>query len=272
MPKVKPLSGFLARAVARKRAEIEAACRKRPRSELEVEASERPPARPWTASLRREGVAVIAEVKRGSPSAGALAPGLDATARACLYEERGATAISVLTDAAFDGRIEDLVEVAAAVSVPVLRKDFLIDPWQVWESRAAGADAALLILAALDAAGIEAVVEEAVIAGLELLVEIHAPDEVGQAIDLGPLTLGVNARDLSSLEVDAEAALSTIRRLRREAPGHVLVAESGITGPRDVIRARAAGADAVLVGEHLARSRDPGEALERLLAAGRETV
>jgi indole-3-glycerol phosphate synthase len=214
-------------------------------------------------------VSVIAEVKRGSPSAGVLDAGIDASARARLYEERGAAAVSVLTDAEFDGRLADLEAVAAAVSVPVVRKDFLVDPWQVWESRAAGADAALVIVSALASRELATLVAESVAADLGLLFEIHDRREAGAAIDAGAFVIGVNARDLSSLEVDVDAALSTVAWLRREAPDVVIVAESGIGGEEGVRRARDAGADAVLVGEHLSRAADPGSALERLVAAGR---
>jgi indole-3-glycerol phosphate synthase len=270
MPKVNPPSSFLAGALARKRTEVARARRRRSAAELERLATERPSARSLADALRGEGVSVIAEVKRGSPSAGALDAGIDAPARARLYEERGAQAISVLTDAEFDGRLADLEAVAPAVSVPVLRKDFLVDPWQVWESRAAGADAALLIVAALDRSALDALVAESAGAGLGLLIEIHGRAEARAAIDTGASVIGVNARDLSTLAVDADAALSTIEWLRREASDAVIVAESGIADPEAVRRARDAGADAVLVGEHLSRATDPGDALERLVAAGRE--
>lgn len=250
--------------------EVDASRRARPRAELVAAATDRAPARSLSGALVGPGLSVIGEVKRRSPTAGALAPDLDAPARARLYEEWGAAGISVLTDHGFDGRLDDLVAVAAAVSVPVLRKDFLIDPWQIWESRAAGADAALVIVAALDPSGLQALVAEAAEAGLELLVEIHAASEALGAVALGVPIIGVNARDLSTLDVDVSAALSTLRELRRQAADVVLVAESGIAGPDDVRRARSAGADAVLVGEHLTRAPDPGEALARLVAAGQE--
>jgi indole-3-glycerol phosphate synthase len=179
-------------------------------------------------------------------------------------------AISVVTDAVFDGRLDDLSAVAGAVQVPVLRKDFLIDPWQIWESRAAGADAALVIVAALDHAALESLEAEAVDAGLELLVEIHAASEADRATALRAHVLGVNARDLATLDLNLDAALSILRELRRKDSDRVLVAESGIADPADVRRARAAGADAVLVGEHLMRVANPGETLERLVAAGRD--
>lgn len=270
MPKVNTPTGFLAQALARKRAEVAASRRDRPVAELVAAAADRPPPRSLAAALRGAGISVIAEVKRASPSAGSLAPGVDAAELARLYGERGAAAISVLTDVEFDGRLSDLTAVASAASVPVLRKDFLVDPWQVWESRAAGADAALLIVAALAPDAMDAMVSEAAKAGLELLVEIHAPVEAARAVSGGAPIVGVNARDLASLEVDLEAALTTVRALRRDSPNTIVVAESGIAGPAEVVRARSAGADAVLVGEHLARAADPGEALARLVAAGRD--
>ena len=268
-PKVKPAEGFLARALVRKRREVEAGRRRRPLAELARAARDRDPARPWADALRAPGAAVIAEVKRASPSAGSLAPGVDAAGRARLFERHGASAVSVLTDAAFDGRLDDLRAVADAVTIPVLRKDFLVDPWQVWESRATGADAALVIVASLDDAGLTALADAAREAGLGLLVEIHAREEAARAVALDADVIGVNARDLASLGVDVAAGLGLLRRLRGDAPDAVLVAESGIAGPDDVRRAQAAGADAVLVGEHLARASDPGIALEALVAAGR---
>lgn len=269
MPKVNPPSGFLASALARKRAEVDLASQRRPRAELERQVSERPSARSLSGALRGAGVAVIAEVKRGGPSAGSLDAAIDAPARAVLFERCGAASISVLTDAAFDGRLEDLESVAAAVAVPVVRKDFLIDPWQVWESRAAGADAALVIVSALAPRQLEPLVAASRDARIGLLIEIHGRSEAQAAIDVGASVIGVNARDLSSLAVDVDSALSTVEWLRRMAPDAVIVAESGIAGPEGVRRARDAGADAVLVGEHLSRAADPARALERLVAAGR---
>jgi indole-3-glycerol phosphate synthase len=270
MPKVKAGPGFLSGVVAEKREEVAAARRVRPLAGLAAESRDRPPVRSLEAAVRAPGCGVVAEVKRASPSAGSLARDLSAAERAHLYAARGAIAISVLTDRRFAGRIEDLVEVAGGVPVPVLRKDFLVDPWQVWESRAAGADAALLIVAALPPHDLEAIAAEAESAGLGLLIEIHAPEEAERALELGAGLVGVNARDLQTLAVDVPGALSTLRDLRRAVPALALVAESGIAGPAAVLGARSAGADAVLVGEHLTRAADPGEALERLIAAGRD--
>lgn len=268
-PKVNPGS-YLARAVARKRAEVAAVSLGTPEVRLRHRADEVRPARPWGKALRGAGLAVIAEIKRRSPSAGSLDPGIDVAGRAEVYAAHGAAAVSVLTDRDFGGGLEDLERVAAAVHVPVLRKDFLVDPWQVWESRAAGADAALLIVAALDDPGLCAVARAAEEAAIGLLVEVHDPGEIPRALALGPEVVGVNARDLSTLETDPVRATRTLAALRRQAgDGVVVVAESGIAGPEDVRRARDAGADAVLVGEALMRTPDPGRRVAELVAAGR---
>ncbi|CAN5245561.1 indole-3-glycerol phosphate synthase TrpC [soil metagenome] len=212
---------------------------------------------------------MIAEIKRRSPSAGPLAPGLDAAVRARLYADHGAAAISVLTDRAFDGDLADLSAVAAAVPVPVLRKDFLVDPYQVWESRAAGADAALLIAAAVDDVALGELLAVAKEADLGLLVEVHSAMEADRALAAGAQVIGVNSRDLATLEVAADAGFDILAALRsRLGPDAVLVAESGIRSAEDVARARLAGADAVLVGERLMRAEDPGAALAELVQAG----
>lgn len=268
MPKVNP--GFLTRAIARKREEVAARRALVPADELQDRAGRRPAARPWAMALRDDGTTVIAEFKRRSPSAGALAPGVDVVERARLYERRGAAAISVLTDAAFDGTLEDLEAVADATSVPVLRKDFVVEPYQIWESRAAGADAALVIVAAVGDEDLAALAATASDLGLGLLVEVHRLEEAERAAAISPEVVGVNARDLEALVVSFERGLATLAAVR-EAFGEevVLVAESGIRGPDDVRRARAAGADAVLVGERLMRSGDPGALVEELVRAGR---
>jgi indole-3-glycerol phosphate synthase len=169
----------------------------------------------------------------------------------------------VLTDEPFfGGRLEHLVEARAAVSLPVLRKDFILDPWQVWEGRAAGADAALLIVAALtdaDLAGLLAVTREA---GVDALVEVHDRDELDRALSAGSRIVGVNNRDLRTLAVSLETSLALAASIPEDV---VAVAESGIRAGADVRRLRDAGFDAVLVGEHLMGESDPGAALARLL-------
>lgn len=267
-PKVNP--GFLVRAVERKRAEVARGRARTGEAELVARARERGPARDWPAALTGPGVAVVAEIKRRSPSAGELAPDADPVERARAYARGGAAAVSVLTDAAFDGRLDDLTAVAAAADRPVLRKDFLVDAWQVWESRAAGADAALILVAAVGDEALAELAEAARSAGLGLLVEVHGVDDLDRALAIEPAVLGVNARDLTSLDVSFDRMLATLAEARRRLPaGTALVAESGIGSPLDVTRAADAGADAVLVGEHLMRAADPIAAVRALLEAGR---
>lgn len=266
-PKVK--SRFLTEVVARKRREVETGRRSVSEGELRARAAKRGPARPWAAALLGPGLGVVAELKRRSPSAGALAPELHPAERALLYAAHGAAAVSVLTDAAFDGRLDDLEAVAGAVDVPVLRKDFLVDPWQIWESRAAGADAVLLIVAALDDRELRALAETADEAGLGVLVEVHAAGEIHRAAAIEPAVVGVNARDLTSLEVDLDGMIRILGSLGDTfGEAVVRVAESGVSGPADARRMRAAGADAILVGEHLVRATDPADALSALIEAG----
>lgn len=217
------------------------------------------------AALTRPGVAVIAEVKRGSPSRGPLAPDLDPVLLAGRYAAGGASAVSVLTaPLGFAGALEDLASVAAT-GIPTLRKDFLVDPYQVWEARATGASAVLLLAVALDDAGLHGMLEAASEAGLDALLEVHDEEEMRRAARLGPTLVGVNVRDLRdfSVENDRFAAVAGLR-----PSGALLVAESGVHGPTDVVAYAAAGADAVLVGEHLVTSDDPEQATRDLVEAG----
>ncbi len=216
-------------------------------------------------ALAGAGVAVIAEVKRASPSRGDLAPGLDAAAQARAYRDGGAAAVSVLTEPTrFKGSLDDLAAVAR-LGVPALRKDFVVDPYQVIEARAAGAAAVLLIVAALDDDTLAALVEEARAAGIDTLVEIHDEAELARAVRIGARVVGVNARDLRTFEVHRDA----FARLRPALPaGTLAVAESGIRDADDVRAAAAQGADAVLVGESLVTAPDPQAAVAALVAAG----
>lgn len=225
----------------------------------------RPPAPPFAEALSGDGLAVIAEVKRASPSRGALAPIPDPAALAAQYAAGGAAAISVLTEPRwFRGSLDDLVAVAGAVGVPVLRKDFVVDPYQVWEARAAGAAAVLLIVAALDDQALTALRATAHEGGLGTLVEVHDRAEAQRTaalLDGRPLVVGVNARDLTSLRVDADRFAA----LRDALPsGAITVAESGVRGPQDAARLAGQGADAVLVGEHVATAADPAAAVRAL--------
>jgi indole-3-glycerol phosphate synthase len=237
-----------------------------PLDALKQRASRAVPALDVDARLRQPGIAVIAEVKRSSPSAGEIAPIGDPAALAVDYERGGARAISVLTERRrFNGSIEDLVAVRAAVDVPVLRKDFIVSAYQVWEARAHGADLLLLIVAALEQNALVSLLERTESLGMAALVEVHDEEESRRAVDAGARIIGVNARDLKTLSVDRE----TFARIAPLLPDSaVKVAESGVRGPHDVLAYASVGADAVLVGEGLVKQHDPRQAVADLVAAG----
>ncbi len=246
--------------VERRRAQVDLA-------EIKRRAAAAAPARDAYAALARPGVSVIAEVKRRSPSKGDLAEIADPAALAADYAAGGATWISVLTEERrFGGSLADLAAVRAAVDVPLLRKDFVYDAYQVYEARAYGADVVLLIVAALDDATLRALrtlVEDEL--GMTALVEVHDEAEVTSAAASGARVIGVNARNLRTLEVDR----GVFERLSPQLPATVLkVAESGVRGPDDLVRYAAAGADAVLVGEGLVTRQSPRDAAAALVAAG----
>lgn len=237
----------------------------RPQADVERAASEQPPARDAIAALAPEGrVKIIAEVKRASPSRGALAEIPDPAALAALYQRGGASAISVLTEGRrFRGSLQDLEAVRAAVNLPVLRKDFIADPYQVYEARAAGADIVLLIAAALNQSALVSLHGLVADLGMTALVETHSAEEVDRAIDAGARLVGINARDLVTFHLDRDL----FGRLSDRIPaGTLKVAESAVHGPEDVARYRAAGADVVLIGEALVTG-DPVSTLTEFLAA-----
>lgn len=216
--------------------------------------------------LRAPGVAVIAEVKRASPSRGTLAAIPDPGALAAAYEVGGAAAVSVLTESRrFGGSLADLDAVRGAVDVPVLRKDFIVSPYQVWEARAHGADLVLLIVAALEPNALAGLFDRVESLGMTALVEVHDERELERAVDLGARVVGVNARDLRTLSVDRD----TFARLAPRVPAEMVrVAESGVRGTHDLLAAAAAGADAVLVGEGIVTAPDPRQAVAALVTAG----
>ena len=234
--------------------------------ELKAKVATMPPTRPVLPVLRGEDIAVIAEVKRRSPSKGDLASIPDPAVLAAAYEEGGAHVISVLTEERrFGGSLADLAAVRAAVDIPVLRKDFIVSSYQLWEARAHGADLVLLIVAALDQAALECLHERAESIGLSVLVEVHDVDEVQRAVAAGARIIGVNARDLRTLEVHRDQ----FARVAPAIPDHIAkVAESGVRGPEDLLHYAKAGADAVLVGESLVTGRDPRESVHNLVTAG----
>jgi indole-3-glycerol phosphate synthase len=268
-------AGVLGRILEAKRRELALAQKARPLAEVRAQAADAPRARDLGAALRRPDGGgstmpalprVIAEIKRRSPSAGELRAQANPIEIAAQYARGGAAALSVLTDRDFfGGSLEDLSAVRAGTRLPVLRKDFLVDPYDVYRARAAGADAVLLIAAALDQAML---VEMAALArelGMGALVEIHGEDEVGAAVAARTGLVGINHRDLRSFEID----LTLTARLRPQLPADdVIVAESGIRVHGDLVALAAAGADAVLVGETLMRAPDPGDALRTLVTGG----
>jgi indole-3-glycerol phosphate synthase len=227
--------------------------------ERDVAASRIPPS--FRAALRKGNVAVIAEVKRRSPSAGPIREDLDPAERAALYAEHGAAAISVLTDGPyFGGSIQDLRAAVQRSSVPVLRKDFILDEVQILEARAAGAAAVLLIVRALGSR-LQPLLRYAVDLRLDALVEVHTAEELASALDAGASVIGVNSRDLDTFEIDRESAWKIVARVPAEC---IAVAESGMAGPEDVRRAAAAGADAVLIGTALSAAVSPAGLLHDL--------
>lgn len=234
--------------------------------ELKARALKAPPAQDGAAALRGDSVRVICEVKRSSPSKGAMAAIADPAGLAADYEAGGAAVISVLTEQRkFGGSLADLEAVRAKVDIPVLRKDFIVTAYQLWEARAYGADLALLIVAALEQEALVSLIERAESIGLTPLVEAHDEDEVERAVAAGARVIGVNARNLKTLEVDR----GNFARVAPEIPAHVVkIAESGVRGPHDLIAYANDGADAVLVGESLVTGKNPRTAVADLVAAG----
>lgn len=237
----------------------------RPLSIVEAAATAAPLALDARSALQRgDTIKVIAEVKRASPSRGHLAAITDPAALARQYADGGASAISVLTEERrFGGSLDDLVAVRSAVSIPVLRKDFIAEPYQVFEARAAGADLVLLIVAALDDSLLHSLHALILELGMTPLVETHDADEVRRAVELGASVIGVNARDLSTFELDRDL----FGRLAESIPdGTVRIAESAVSGVADVEHYRRAGADVVLIGEALVTGGDPVASLKEFLA------
>ncbi len=237
-----------------------------PLDQVKAAARRRPSALDAMAALRAPGVGVIAEVKRASPSAGPLSEIPDPAWLAGEYELGGARVISVLTEGRrFDGSLADLDAVRAKVGVPVLCKDFVVSSYQVHEARAHGADLVLLIVAALEQNVLFGLLERVESLGMTALVEVHTEGEADRALEAGARVIGVNARDLRTLEVDR----SVFERIAPGLPsGVVKIAESGVRGPHDLIEYAAAGADAVLVGEGIVTQRSPRQAVADLVTAG----
>ena len=261
------LHEVLEKILAHKRVEVERAKARRPLETVAREAAAAPPPRDFAAALRqahaKQGVALIAEIKRRSPSAGLIRPNFQPVRIARIYEAHGAAAISVLTDEKFfGGSLAVLRRVRRAVGIPLLRKDFLLDPYQLYEARAAGADAVLLISEALPARSLAAMLAEARGLGLACLVECHCAASLRKSLDAGADIVGINNRDLHTFKTNIEAT----RRLARRVPrGRLIVSESAIRTREDAARVASWGAHAVLVGEALMRERDIGLAVDQLL-------
>jgi indole-3-glycerol phosphate synthase len=234
--------------------------------QLKELAGQQAPAKDGAAALKQPGVAVIAEVKRSSPSKGALAAIADPAGLAEDYEAGGASVISVLTEQRrFGGSLADLDAVRARVDVPLLRKDFVVSSYQLWEARAHGADLVLLIVSALEQEALVSLLERTVSLGMTPLVEVHDEQELERALAADAKVVGVNARDLRTLEVDR----SVFGRLSPLIPeGVIKVAESGVRGPHDLLQYAAHGADAVLVGEGVVVGGNPRQAVADLVTAG----
>lgn len=261
---------ILDKILMRKVVEVAARQAKLPLGEVRSQAAQSGPARDFASALRRETVALIAEVKKASPSKGVLVEDFDPVRIGTAYAHNGAAAISVLTDEEFfQGSLSDMQAVRQAVPVPVLRKEFVIDPYQVYEARAAGADAVLLIVAALaDAqlADLHTLIREL---GMTPLVEVHHEAELERALRLQPQVIGVNNRDLKTFHVD----LGVTERLAKLMPPQVtLVAESGIMSAEDVYRMGQLGAHAVLVGESLVKSGDIATSVQAYSSQKREAA
>ena len=259
---------YLAELLDQRRADIAARQARFPLDDVRRRAATRPAAREFTAALQRQPkLAIVAEIKRASPSAGVIAADADAAGVAAEYEQGGAAALSVLTEPhAFRGSFEDLEAARAATSLPVLCKDFVVDEYQVWEAAARGADAILLIVAGLTHAQLHRFMATALACGMSPLLEVHDEQEAARALEAAlqrgcaPL-LGINNRDLKTMAIDTGTTL----RVRRTLPHSVtVVAESGYAGPEELAALVRAGVDAVLIGESLMRESDKAAALRRL--------
>jgi indole-3-glycerol phosphate synthase len=235
-----------------------------------LEGDEAPAARSLRAALTGPGISVIAEFKRRSPSAGTLRERPEVAELVGAYERGGAAAVSILTEGShFDGTLEDLREARAACALPVLRKDFIVDPYQLHEARAAGADAVLLIVAALEEPTLRALHDQAGELGLDVLVEVHDRAELARANEVGARLIGINNRDLRDFSVDVERTFALLEQI---PDGAAVVSESGIATPEQLRRLEERGVQAVLVGETLMRSPNPQAALRELLSGGGERL
>lgn len=253
---------ILERIVGVRRRAVEEARRATGRAKLEERVAAAPPVRDFAAALTRPGLNIIAELKKASPSRGVLRAAYNPAALAPQLEGAGAAALSVLTEPDFfQGGLEDLQVARQLCRVPVLRKDFLFDPYQVYEARAGGADAFLLIVSILKTEELKALLQLGRALGLAALVEVHSAEELDRALEAGAEIVGINNRNLKTFEVSLETSLRLIERIPE---GKVAVSESGLRSHADLEQLRGAGFDAFLIGEHLMQSADPAAALRAL--------
>ena len=258
------MTGILEQIVATKRQEIELAKQRRTEAHLRRALADAPAVRPfWSALSGAGGVKLIAEVKKASPSKGVIREDFDPTQIASIYQQHGAACISVLTDEPyFQGSLEYLQWIRQTVDRPLLRKDFILDTYQLLEARVSGADAVLLIAECLDDCLLRKLHQEALELGMTPLVEFYEPENLSRVLEAGATLIGVNNRDLRTFHVDLDHTL----RMRERIPSEcLLVAESGIHRREDVLRLEAAGVDAMLVGERLMMAADIGQAVDELL-------
>ena len=224
-----------------------------------------PPVRDFAAALSRDGFNVIAELKKASPSLGVIREEYAPAVLAASLEQAGAVALSVLTEEDFfSGSLADLKEARRVVQIPILRKDFVVDPWQVWETRAAGADSFLLIAAVLGDSAMRGLLDLGRSLGMEPLVEVHSREELDRVVAAEARIIGVNNRDLHNFKVRLETSLELVEQIPDDC---IAVSESGLRTHEDLVRLRRAGFDAFLIGEHLMKSADPAEPLRHFLGA-----
>jgi indole-3-glycerol phosphate synthase len=247
--------GIIEQLIEGAREGVEARKRETSQAALESQLSDRGEDRPFQEALVRPGLSVIAEFKRRSPSVGAIAPDADVAAQVSAYERGGAAALSVLTDAPhFGGSLDDLRAARAATTLPIIRKDFIVDPYQLYEAAVHGADAVLLIVRALDDSDLQELYAEARALDLDCLVEVHDDDELERALEADAAVIGINNRDLDEQRVD----IQTTFELMPDVPaGKTVVAESGISGREELYELERVGVDAVLIGGALMTSEDP---------------
>jgi indole-3-glycerol phosphate synthase len=256
---------ILNRIIESRRAEVARRKRIMPEAMLRIAAGKADAPRDFAGALAPEKISVIAEIKKASPSAGVLRRDFDPVSLARAFEQAGAAALSVLTEEEnFQGALAHLRDARAAVSLPVLRKDFIVDRWQLWEARAAGADSLLLIAAALDDAALKEFLVLGRELGMEALVEVHTAEELQRVLAAGARVVGVNNRNLHTLEVRLETSLELGAMIPDD---RIAVSESGLRSAEDLRELRAAGFDAFLIGENLMRAAEPGAALGRLIRA-----